>query len=70
MTRAESAVMWFFSRDLGRAIYIQDVHQPDKRGHCSGCQTQMAPTLWPCVVRRLADETIARQIPLPRERSA
>jgi hypothetical protein len=66
-SRAESAVLWFFSRDIGRAIYIQEVHVADERGACAGCCTQTAPTMHPCIVRQLADECISRLIPRPRE---
>lgn len=67
--RASSAVINFLSRDLGRAIYLQQKHVQAEDGSCLGCNTQMAPTAWPCVVLRLADETVARQIPLQRRQS-
>jgi hypothetical protein len=66
--RAESAVVWFFSRDLGRAIWIQQRHVRADDGSCSGCCTQMSVTAWPCIILRLADECVRRQIPLQRQR--
>lgn len=67
--RAGSAVIWFLSKDIGRAIYLREKHLKARDGSCLGCQTQMAPTAWPCIVRRLADETIARLIPTQRKAS-
>lgn len=65
--RVESTVLWFLNQDPGRAIYLQDVHRPDERGLCAGCQSQTTWIKWPCIVRRLADESIARLIPLQRK---
>jgi len=59
----------FLSRDLGRAIYLQQKHIQAADGSCNGCCTQMAATEFPCIVRRLADECVARQIPLQRRAS-
>ena len=67
--RASSAVINFLSRDLGRAIYLQQKHLKAEDGSCLGCLTQLAPTLWPCIILRLADECLARQIPLQRRAS-
>jgi hypothetical protein len=65
--RASSAVINFLSRDLGRAIYLQQKHLKADDGSCLGCNTQMAPTIWPCVILVLADECMARQIPMQRK---
>lgn len=67
--RAQSAVLNFLARDLGRAIYLQQKHIRANDGSCNGCCTQLAPTEFPCIVRRLADECISRQIPLQRRAS-
>lgn len=65
--RARSGVMFFLSQQIRRAKYLHDLHKPNDLGHCSGCHTQMAPTVWPCVIRMMADDSIARQIPTQRE---
>lgn len=67
--RACSAVIGFLARDLGRALYLQQKHVQAEDGSCLGCNTQTAPTPWPCIVLQLADECMARQIPLQRRAS-
>ena len=59
-------VAWFLAEDLGRVVYIRDVHVSADDGSCRGCCTQMAVTVWPCILRRLADDVLARLIPTQR----
>lgn len=65
--RASSAVINFLSKDIGRAIYLRQKHVSDARGECNGCRSQVTPTMHPCIIRQLAEETIRRMIPQPRE---
>lgn len=65
--RAASAVIFFLSKDVGRAIHLNETHVANELGHCLGCHTQMAPTIHPCIIRRLADETLSRLIPKQRD---
>lgn len=67
--RTLSAVVWFLSRDIGRAIYLQEVHVANERGECAGCRSQTNWVSHPCILRTLADETLSRLIPRPREES-
>lgn len=64
--RAWSGAVLFLSRDLGRALYLQQAHDDDGTGHCSGCRAQTAWADHPCVARRLADQAVAHLIPLQR----
>ena len=68
MTDAEVAVINFLTADIGRAHHLHLIHTADQRGHCVACRTQMAPTLWPCIIRRLADDAIRCHIPRQRTR--
>lgn len=65
--RAQSAVLSFLARDLGRAVYLQQVHVAGDRGDCAGCRSQVRWVEYPCLIRQLADECISRQIPLQRK---
>jgi hypothetical protein len=65
--RAGSAVIHFLSKDIGRAIYLQQVHIAGDRGDCAGCRSQTTWIQHPCILRLLADETIARLIPMQRK---
>lgn len=66
--RCCSAVILFLSSELGRAEYLRQVHVDDGTGHCAGCRTQSTWTAHPCLLRQLAEETVARLIPLQRGR--
>ncbi|MCW2904210.1 MAG: hypothetical protein JWO67_6475 [Streptosporangiaceae bacterium] len=66
--RSCSVAVWFLSRDIGRAIYLREVHRDDGTGHCAGCRSQVRWTPHPCLLRQLADETLSRLIPSQRGR--
>lgn len=67
--RAASAVVFFLSKDIGRAIYLHESHVANERGECAGCNSQTTWIQFPCIIRQLADETLRRMIPMPREAS-
>jgi hypothetical protein len=67
--RVDSAVIHFFAQDLGRPRWVLAHHVPDRYGHCLGCHTQQTPTRFPCIVRRLAEDTLRRAVPTPRRPS-
>jgi hypothetical protein len=64
--RTWSTALWFLSRDVDRAFYLQEVHGDDGSGHCRGCRSQTTWICHPCLQRQLADEAVARLIPLQR----
>lgn len=68
-SRAESAVVFFLSKDPGRALYLQQVHVANDQGECAGCRSQTKWIEHPCIIRQLADETMTRLIPTQRKPS-
>ena len=74
--RAEKGLVLFFYSDLGMTHRTLTSHQPDKRGNCRGCSTQMHLVRWqPCRIWRLAmaacelltRRTAETYVPVPRK---
>ena len=64
--RVCSGVLFFLAEDRDRAWRLRRAHYQNDRGECAGCHTQTRPTVFPCIVRMLADDAIARSIPQQR----
>lgn len=62
----EQSVIWFLAQDITRAYWLRRNHQPNEHGFCLGCASQVTPISSPCIILKLAEETIFRQIPLQR----